>query len=527
MLSTKGHRGGAVTAPHRLAAEAGLAVLKEGGSAIEAAVAMAAALAVVYPHMTGIGGDAFWLLAAPGQPPLAVQGAGPAGAKVNAALYAGQSAIPTRGPLAANTVAGAVDTWREALRYGVLWGGKLPLARLLEPAIHLAEQGFPVSRSQAAMTAEFAAELASQPGFAAAFLRDGAAPAAGDDFRQPALAASLRALARDGLEAFYRGKLGAAIAAELENVGSPLTKGDIGMFRAAFVSPLVLPAKTALLYNLPPPTQGLASLMILGLFERLGVVRADGFSHVHGLVEATRAAFEVRDRLLGDPDFVMEDPREYLTAERLDDLAATIDRQRAGIAKLAGNPGGTTWFGAIDGAGRTASVIQSLYFEFGSGVVLPETGILWQNRGSSFRLGGQGPRVLEPGRLPFHTLNPAVARFQDGRVMAYGSMGGDGQPQFQAEIFTRYAWFGAELADAIAAPRWLLGKTWGRESPTLKLEAALAGALATPLAAAGHEVEVLPDGSASFGHAGAVVRHGDGTIEAATDPRSDGAALGF
>ena len=167
------------------------------------------------------------------------------------------------------------------------------------------------------------------------------------------------------------------------------------------------------------------------------------------------------------------------------------------------------------------SCIQSTYFEFGSGLVLPDTGIVWQNRGSSFRLAADGWNALKPGRRPFHTLNPALARFDDGRVMAYGTMGGEGQPQTQAAVFARYA-RGVDIQEAIAAPRWLLGRTWGEQSTTLKLEDGFAPALYTALAVAGHEVERVGGLTATMGHAGAVVRHADGRMEGATDPRSDG-----
>ena len=168
------------------------------------------------------------------------------------------------------------------------------------------------------------------------------------------------------------------------------------------------------------------------------------------------------------------------------------------------------------------SAIQSTYFEFGSGLVLPLTGITWQNRGSSFRLAADGWNALRPGRKPFHTLNPALARFDDGRVMAYGTMGGEGQPQTQAALFSRYARFGVDLQQAISAPRWLLGRTWGENSTTLKLEDGFDDKLYTDLAAAGHDVERVGPLTAMMGHAGAIVRHGDGRLDGATDPRSDG-----
>ena len=184
--------------------------------------------------------------------------------------------------------------------------------------------------------------------------------------------------------------------------------------------------------------------------------------------------------------------------------------------------GDTIWAGAVDNEGRLVSFIQSIYFEFGSGVVLPETGITWQNRGCSFRLESDALNILKPGRKPFHTLNPAMAFLKDGRVMAYGTMGGDGQPQTQTAIFSRYAMFGQELQRAITAPRWLLGRTWGDESVTLKIENNLYSDIITALREAGHQIELVPAFSSLMGHAGAVVYFPDGYMEGASDPRSDG-----
>nr|WP_277884201.1 gamma-glutamyltransferase [Novosphingobium decolorationis] len=189
------------------------------------------------------------------------------------------------------------------------------------------------------------------------------------------------------------------------------------------------------------------------------------------------------------------------------------------------SPGDTTWFAAADSRGQVVSCIQSTYFEFGSGLVLPETGIIWQNRGSSFRL-APGWNALEPGRQPFTTLNPALARFADGRVMAYGTMGGEGQPQTQAAIFARYA-RGVALQEAVTAPRWLLGKTWGQETHTLKLEDSFAPDLLQALASAGHDVEAVPSFNSMMGHAGAIVRHDTGLLEGAQDPRSDGCVAAY
>jgi gamma-glutamyltranspeptidase/glutathione hydrolase len=203
-------------------------------------------------------------------------------------------------------------------------------------------------------------------------------------------------------------------------------------------------------------------------------------------------------------------------------MVNAIDPDRALSWPRPSAHGDTTWFGAADSRGQVVSCIQSTYFEFGSGIVLPQSGITWQNRGASFTLTSDGPNALKPGRKPFHTLNPALAIFDDGRVMAYGTMGGEGQPQTQAALFSRYAWHGVPLQEAIDRPRWLLGRTWGEESTTLKLESRFDPELVDQLCAAGHDVEMVEPLTATMGHAGAVVRHPDGLLEGATDPRSDG-----
>jgi gamma-glutamyltranspeptidase/glutathione hydrolase len=236
----------------------------------------------------------------------------------------------------------------------------------------------------------------------------------------------------------------------------------------------------------------------------------------------------VRDRIVTDPDRVPIPSARFLTPEFLDAEAALIDRQRAAPWPAPAGPGDTVWMGAADSNGLVVSYIQSLYWEFGSGVVLPRTGVLMQNRGASFSLERGALNTLAPGRLPFHTLCPALAVLTDGRVIAYGTMGGDGQPQTQAMLFTRHVHFRQPLADAIDRPRWLLGRTWGAERTNLRLEARFDAGLAERLSAAGHDVEMLDAAYYdTMGHAGAVVLHPDGSLEGAHDPRADGGADGL
>ena len=241
------------------------------------------------------------------------------------------------------------------------------------------------------------------------------------------------------------------------------------------------------------------------------------------MVESTKQAFLVRDRYCTDPAYMTVNPSDFLTREALAERAKKINIQRALPWPQDPWQGDTIWMGCIDSEGRTASFIQSVFWEFGSGVVCPSTGVMWQNRGISFSLKEDALHRLEPGRKPFHTLNPAMARFKDGRSMVYGTMGGEGQPQTQAAVFSRYALFNQPLQTAVTAPRWLLGRTWGEQSTTLKLESRFDAQLVAQLRDAGHVLEVLPEAfSDTMGHAGAVVRHPNGMMEGAADPRSDG-----
>ncbi len=526
MLHTLRSRRGMVVAPHHLAAQAGRDVLRDGGNAVEAAVATAACLAVVYPHMTGIGGDGFWLIAEADGRVQAIDACGRAAQAATLEHYAGQATIPWRGPGAANTVAGTVSGWALALQQNA---AQLPLSRLLEDAIHHAAVGVPVTLGGAGIAAAKSAELREQPGAYAAIFEAGGRPLREAELlRQPQLAATLQRLAAAGLDDFYRGALAADIAADLHALGSPLRASDLAAHRAEASVPLSVASAGARLYNHAPPTQGLASLLILALFDRLAADQADGYAHLHGLIEATKQAFLVRDAHVGDPAWMTLDAQALLDdAAALDAMAACIDPSRALPWPQPSQAGDTVWFGAIDGAGRAVSCIQSTYFEFGSGLALPRSGIVWQNRGCSFRLAADGWNALAPGRKPFHTLNPALARFDDGRLMVYGTMGGEGQPQTQAALFSRYARFGMPLQQAVSAPRWLLGRTWGEDSTTLKLEDRFDPAVVQALRAAGHVVELLPPFTSVMGHAGALVRETDGTLCGASDPRSDGAVAGW
>lgn len=519
----------AVAAPHSAAAAAGQTILAQGGNAIEAMTAMAATIAVVYPHMNSLGGDAFWLIREPKGRVRYVEACGFAGEKATIGYYhgLGHDVIPARGPLAALTTPGAIDGWRCALELSHAMGGRIPLADLLSDAVRHAREGCAVSASEARTVPNRFEELKEAPGFAATYLVDGRTPEAGHIRKMERIAATLEQLAHAGLRDFYRGDVGREIAADLEKIGAPVSRADVERTEARWREPLSVRLNDATVWNAPPPTQGLAALVLLGVYERLGVRRGESFEFVHGLVEATKRAFAIRDRICTDWDRTPERPELHLEPDALARQAAAVSMSRAAPYPAPFDKGDTVWMGAIDGDGMAVSYIQSTYWEFGSGCVLPTTGVLMQNRGVSFSLDAQALNALEPGRRPFHTLNPPIAVFDDGRVVSYGSMGGDGQPQFQSQIFTRLR-NGMPPDRAVDAPRFLLGRTWGEDSASLKLEDRFDPSVVTALRRAGHEVDVAnAEYSDAFGHAGMLVRHPNGRIEAAHDPRSDGGAMGL
>lgn len=528
---SRGTRGMAV-APHSLASQSALGVLRDGGNAVEAMIAAAATIAVVYPHMNSIGGDGFWLISRAGEAPKALDACGAAAQDASIAAYRdrGLTAIPTRGGLAANTVAGTISGWHAAYTYSQqAMGGRLPMSRLLQDAISYARDGIPVTRSQSACTAGKQAELAGISGFSTTFLPDGVVPGVGTRMCQPRVAATLERLAHAGLDDFYRGDVARSMARDLEAAGSPIRLADLEAHQAVWKESLSLTHSLGTVYNMPPPTQGLVSLQILGQLDHLLQPGMDplGPEYVHACVEATKKAFGTRDRYITDPAYMDIDPQALLEPAMLAEMAGKVSMQSAAPWGKGRGPADTVWMGVIDGNGVAVSFIQSLYHEFGSGIVLEESGVNWQNRGCSFSLDPSSLNPLTPRRKPFHTLNPALARFSDGRTMVYGNMGGDGQPQSQAAVFTRIACFGMNPQAAIDAPRWLLGRTWGQTSDSLKLEARFSQQTQDALRSLGHDVEVLGAYDETMGHAGAIISHPNGMLEGGADPRSDGGVAGW
>jgi gamma-glutamyltranspeptidase len=532
MLNTTLATRGIAVAPHSLAAQSALDVMRDGGNALEAMVAAAATIAVVYPHMNAIGGDGFWIIHRPGFAPGGIDAAGKSAATASIDWYASHgitNQIPSRGPMAALTVAGTISGWGKALELAKSIGGKLPLSRLLEDAIHYAETGIVVTPSQSELTAKKLMELKDQPGFAQTYLVNGQAPLAFSYLKQPALAQTLKTIARKGTEAFYRGQLAQQIAADLEALGSPLTLADLNAHHAKLVDPLELKVGGHTLLNMQPPSQGLISLMILGIMGKLSHWADDpeGPDFIHAQVEATKQAFKIRDAYLTDPAWMKTPAHALLTDQLLTELASNINPSEAAPWGSRTDPGDTIWMGVIDGNGLSVSFIQSIYHEFGSGIVLPQTGIHWQNRGCAFSLDPRHINHLAPGKKTFHTLNPAISQLSDGRTMVYGTMGGDGQPQTQATLFQRVVQFGDQPQQALTRPRWLLGRTWGQSSESLKLERRFSTTTFNALKAMGHDVEWLTDWDEAVGHAGVLLRDENGILSGGFDPRSNGAVAGF
>ena len=528
MIETMRSSRGAVSAPHHLAAQAGLRVLREGGNAIEAMVATAATIAVVYPHMNALGGDNFWLIKKSGKI-IGIDACGRTAKKINREFYLkrGFSSIPPRGALSALTVAGAPSGWDLALQISAKIGGSLPLSRLLEDAIFFASVGVPVTRSLQKNIINKSNELADVPGFSETFLPGGKPPIIGERFVLSALAETLAQISERGISDFYEGELSRKIISDLATAGSPLRLEDMEKHRARVVEPLKATTSFGTLYNMPPPTQGIASLMILSLFDLFKRPEAETADYIHAIIEATKAAFNIRDKYVADPDYMDVAVSKFLSHESLTQMASEIDFSHAKPWNAQVDSGDTVWMGAADCDGCVVSCIQSIYWEFGSGLVLPETGIVWQNRGIGFSLEQNHHNSLEPMRQPFHTIQPALAKLCDGRTMAYGTMGGEGQPQTQAAILSRYVAYKQDLQSAINAPRWLLGRTWGDDTSILRLESRFGSDVADDLRQRGHKLELVSDFDDIMGHAGAVVLRPDGIYEAASDPRSDGAAVGF
>lgn len=534
---------GMVTSPHYLASVTGLKVLQKGGNAVEAAIAAASVIAVVYPHMNSLGGDNFWLIYHAKTKELkALNASGRAGRRCTIEFYRskGYDRIPARGVLAANTVPGVVDGWWEAYQDAQQgMGGRLGWAELFDNAIHNAKDGCPVTPSQEWWTKvnldegdERFRHLQRFEGFRKTYLKpDGSPYQTGERFVQKDLAETFRRIAAGGRDAFYKGEIGKGIVRDLNEHDGVLTEEDFADHQSEWVEPLRGMYRGLDVYHLPPPTQGLAALILLQILDHfdlkaLGEGTAD---YYHLLVEATKLAFADRDRWITDPNFVLIPTEQLLDRDYARQRAGEIAMKRAKTSYAPGEMAGDTiWLGVLDGAGNAVSLIQSIYFDFGSGVVAEGTGVLLQNRGSFFSLDPTHVNRLEPRKRTFHTLIPAMILKAGRPYLVYGTMGGEGQPQTQAALVSRIVDFGMGVQEAIEAPRWLYGRTWGMETADLSVEGRISGDVVEELKRRGHPVKVVEPWSESMGHAQAILIDPEtGLRYGGADPRGDGIAVGY
>jgi gamma-glutamyltranspeptidase/glutathione hydrolase len=522
-----------VATPHALASEAGLRALRGGGNALDAAIAAAATIAVVYPHMNGIGGDNVWLIHDAGQRRLRALnaiGRSAAGATLEAYRARFGAALPVRGGAAALTVPGTISGWWQAHTYSrETMGSTLGWAALLEDAITHAREGFPLSAGQRRVTAA-AGDLFGEA--AAPEVRRALWPVYHPErlgaarFVQADLGATLARVAEDGPETFYRGRLAQRIADAAAAAGSPLTLDDLAAHTADWVEPVRLPYRDGEAVSFPPPTQGFAALELLGLLEGFDIGALAEVDYIHLAVEATKLALADRDRYLTDPDHAEVPVARCLAPARLARRRAHITPRTAMATEAAGAVGDTIAIVTADGAGNAVCVIQSLYHEFGSGLIAGDTGVLLQNRGAFFSLDPAHPNRLAPRKRTAHTLIPSMFLREGRPRLVYGTMGGDGQPQTQAALVTRVLDRGFEPQAAVEAPRWLFGRTWGDVSRALRIEARFGPEIAEALRRRGHDVQVVEEWSDLMGHA-QLIRLDDDELVAGSDPRADGAALGW
>ncbi|SET92354.1 gamma-glutamyltransferase [Paenibacillus sp. NFR01] len=512
-----------IVSPHHLASAAGARILERGGNAFDAAVAVSAALGVVYPHMTGLGGDAFWLTWRAGEGRVRVyNGSGRSGYAVNRDCYAGEAAIPRRGVRSAITVPGMADSWSAVQREY----GRLSLAEALEPAIGYASGGFPLSPDQHAGSVFAGAALT--PEAAAVYLPGGAAPAPGVRFKQPQLAKTLQLLAAGGRDAFYKGEIAEEICRYLQTAGGYLIRDDFADHQGFWTEPVMTEYRGHSIYQAPPNSQGFTALMTMNILEHFDFtgIGHGSFEYYHLLAEALKLSFRDRDRVLTDPDFADIPLAGLLDKAYAAQLAASITPQ---AAALSSEPAGrdTAYAAVVDAEGNAVSFIQSLYFEFGSGALAGETGILLQNRGSFFSLDPGHVNTLEPRKRPFHTLMPAMVCREGKPAYLYGTQGGEGQPQTQTLLLTRMLHYGMNPQEAVAAPRFVWGRTWGDPTQELKVERRVPAEVRAQLAAAGHLVREAAAYDGIMGHAHAIAIDAHGFRSGGTDPRCDGAAIGW
>ena len=524
-----------VACPHALASQAGVEVLRAGGSAIDAAIAASGALAVLYPHMTGVGGDAFWLIydARTGAVRY-LDGGGRAAASAGMEAFhaQGHKEIPFRGVLPATlTTPGAVSSWVEAHREY----GRLPLRRNLEAAIGYAREGFAVGKRLACWIEATREELARHRESAAIFLPQGRAPVAGSTLRNPDLARTLDALADGGRAGFYEGDVARELARFSKASGGFFDAADLAAQTARWGEPIQGRYRDVTIFETPAPTQGFTVLEMLNLLEPFELHKKPylGADHAHLIVQAKQIAYHDRDRFLADPRFSDVPMDRLISRDYADERRNLIDPARAlpwdRIPSYGSLKGDTVFIGAVDAEGNAAALINSLYGVFGSGVVAGSSGVVLQNRGAYFSLDPVHPNCVAPGKTPLHTLIASLA-FRNGKLWAVlGCMGADGQPQIHAQTYVSMIDYGRDIQQAVQAPRWLSGRfALGDARDTLHIEARFPAQTIDELARRGHILNRWDDWNELAGHAhGIVIDPASGMRMGGSDPRSDGAAAGY
>ncbi|SET32287.1 gamma-glutamyltranspeptidase / glutathione hydrolase [Marinobacter segnicrescens] len=515
---------GVITTPDPRATTAGQAVLQAGGTAIDAAMAAGAVLSVVCPHMSGIGGDALWLLSN-GMKVDMLMGLGQAGRRLPES-----GAITMRGPASTATTAGALRAWSLAHDWSRhRWGSTMTWPDLLEEAISLARDGYEVAGNQAFWQQQRRGLIDDLPDLSALCCdTTGELLTAGTPVTRPELATTLMHLARAGMEDFYEGELATALAEGFCKLGNGLTRDDLVTTKAWHSEPLSIRYRQGTLYNFPPPSQGLYTLSALNAlnFVHMGALENGGADYFHYLVEAVKAQLRRRNRDLCDPAGGTLDIRRLLSRSRAAVDYAAIDPEIAVPWQEQGRPADTVWLAATDSQGRTACLMQSLFHDFGSGCMIGDTGILWLNRAAGFNPDPSHANGWAPGKRPAHTLNPSAYLADDGRQFYFGTQGGDGQPQTQLVLAAQLVDYRQPVDRALSAPRFLQGRSFFGSSENLKLERTIAPAVAASLTARGHDIEWIPELSPFTGLAGAIAIYPDGRREAMHDPRGEGIALG-
>ncbi|MFD0694367.1 gamma-glutamyltransferase [Paenibacillus sp. GCM10027628] len=519
-----------IATPHYLASSVGSAILQQGGNAFDAAIAISAALGVVYPHMTGLGGDAFFLMHHPATGTFTgFNGSGKSAAQATPEYYKqkGLDAIPQRGILSAITVPGMVDAWWQ------VWEkyGKLPWEKLLAPAIAYAEDGFPISRNLAFWMRKDEAWIRASAQLSALYMPHGKLLQEGDRLVQKEVAQTLRLVQQEGRESFYNGSVMHAIVESIQRDGGLLQEGDFQSYTGEWVTPLSTTYRGYEIYQMPPNSQGFTALMMMNMLENIEVsaIPRASANFYHIMSEVIKKAFRDRDLYLTDPRF-REIPLERLLSKAYarqlwDEIQAEPLKASQHLSPAIGQD--TAYAAVVDEEGNSVSFIQSLYFDFGAAYVAGDTGVIMQNRGSFFSLDPACANVLEPGKRSFHTLIPAMVAKEGKPYMLFGTQGGEGQPQTQLSILTGVLDYGLSIQEAISLPRWVYGRTWGEDGDALKLEHRLDTDVYTRLKKWGHRVETVNSWDGIMGQAQGIVIDSNGIMSGAADPRGDGLAIGW